>query len=159
MHDEGRDDERPTVRLPGTVLAFAMGLMLVHVDATGSCDACGNPRGGVHILADRTDRCITLCIACLRAMVRALKQASGKLERDSAIVPRTIPSGISDQDKQKRDHYLAVIKRQSQQMIELGFLGLPSAEWLAHTESELAKLDLLTPESSPGCWELAEACG
>ncbi len=26
-------------------------------------------------------------------------------------------------------------------MIELGFLGLPSAEWLAHTESELAKLD------------------
>jgi hypothetical protein len=119
----------------------------------------GNPRGGVHILPDRSDRCITPCIACLRAMVLALKQASGKLERDSAIVPRTIPSGISDLDKQKRDHYLAVIKRQSQQMIELGFLGLPSAEWLAHTESELAKLDLLTPESSPGCWELAEACG
>ena len=40
--------------------------------------------------------------------------------------------------------YLDLIKKQSRQMIDLGFLGSPSAEWLADTESRLEKLDLNT---------------
>jgi hypothetical protein len=39
-------------------------------------------------------------------------------------------------------YYLDLIRRQSQEMRELGFLGSPGAEALTQTEAKLARLDL-----------------
>src|SRR5271155_3526961 len=38
--------------------------------------------------------------------------------------------------------YLDLIKKQSQEMVELGLLGSPSREWLGTTESQMEELDL-----------------
>jgi hypothetical protein len=121
--------------------------MFIHFNATGKCDDCGNPRGTMLMQLNRPDCSIKLCTACVRALVHALNHALGKLtlvDRASPIAGKKMASTISHADKETKEHHLAVIKRQSQQMVDLGFLGSPSAAWLAHTESELRKLDLST---------------
>jgi hypothetical protein len=54
-------------------------------------------------------------------------------------------SSTVNQDPQKgKDFYLDLIKKQSRQMLESGFFGSRSANWLADIESRLEKLDLNT---------------
>ena len=96
--------------------------MLIHVDAIGNCDECGVPHSAVP----------------------SAQESFGHAEAELIDRSRTISSGVSDQDEGRKDHYLAVIKTQTQQMIALGFIRPPRAEWLARTESELAKLNVAT---------------
>jgi hypothetical protein len=128
-------------------LSFKIEEVFIHFESAGECDDCGNPRSIVEMVMNRSDRSLKLCVACYWALVQALNYASGKLK----VASRSQPTGSRD-DPSKDDfrrertkaRYLNLLKRQSQQLRELGFLGSLSADSLARTESQLEELDLNT---------------
>ena len=79
--------------------------------------------------------------------MHALARTSRKLKPVGSPRPialELLSSKTNADRKRGKTFYLDLIKTQSRQMIDLGFLGSPSAEWLADTESQLEKLDLNT---------------
>jgi hypothetical protein len=94
-------------------------------------------------LIDLSDRFVKLCVACYGTLVQTLLHPSTKgkvLGRSQSKADEAIPPEIDP--VRGKAFYLDLIKKQSQEMIELGFLGSPSPEWLATTESQLEELDL-----------------
>jgi len=97
----------------------------------------------MQILMNRSYRFVKLCVACYGTLVQTLLHPSTKLKfvgRSQSKADEAVPSEIDP--AQGKAFYLDLIKKQSQQMIELGFLGSPSPEWLATTQSQLEELDL-----------------
>ena len=56
--------------------------MFIHFDSgkSAECDDCGNTHAIMHLMTERSERSLTLCINCLTALTQALGRASKKLK-------------------------------------------------------------------------------
>jgi hypothetical protein len=122
--------------------------MFIHFEPDGECDGCGDPCTVVRILMHRSHDCINLCIACLRALDQALSYASVKLKivtvPQSSTAHEMTSAAIETKRERGKVFFLDLIKKRSQQMRQMGFLGPLTVESLARTDSQLEALDLNT---------------
>jgi len=95
------------------------------------------------MLMPRSERFVKLCVACCGTLVQTLFHPSTKLKVVGRSQSKADEAALSEIDRVRgKAFYLDLIKKQSQEMIELGFLGSPSPERSATIESQLEELDL-----------------